>query len=161
MIGISPNRLTSEPVTKPGANIDTEWDEITVATEPKPWPLWASMATGAAVMRKFITLCATVADTAATTNTGCLMISSNGRCSPSRCALVRFGMSRNSSTTAASSPVPTMNRNAPAKRWPSSSPFPQFARLGPRNPANTPPASTREMALGRNSFEAASATANR
>ena len=38
MIGISPNRLTREPVTKPGANIDTECEEITVATAPKAWP---------------------------------------------------------------------------------------------------------------------------
>ena len=70
-------------------------------------------------------------------------------------------MLRNSSVIAASNPVPTMNRNAPAKKWFAKSPFPQFARLGPANPANTPPASTREMALGRNASEAASATANR
>ena len=64
IILISPNRLIRLPVKKPGANMATVCQPITLVIDPKLWPQICIIAIGVAVIRKFMTVWAIVAETA-------------------------------------------------------------------------------------------------
>ena len=82
MIVTSPNFRIRNPVNTPGANIAKVCQAITLAVAAKLWPQIEIIAMGVAVIKKFITVCPTVAEIAAAIKTGCLMIFDIGRCSP-------------------------------------------------------------------------------
>ena len=155
----APNRVMRWPVKKLGAYI-----AMTCHCRPRLALCWLwphiRIASGADVIRKFISMYDTAPHRTATMNSGWRTICPSGR-PPASSAVVGIGSQTPVSTMADSAATSACTRNVAANICGGHRSMVQVTSCGPTTPAATPPAMTIESARGRHSGSTQSAAAKR